>query len=189
MKKKRNQRFAVSPYLFQLIILGMCGVLLCTGLTIYFLHTQSYCSVQDFLSKDWPSVIVVLCPLLVFLTVCICNSYEFFGKILIDDSQVICYAPFRKSLFFEYSEIREIGVDYAWLSVNKQYWIYLSSEKIDKKYWHKINRMPINQIHLRIQFSENVYNTLLQHLPNDLKKSLCRSKTEDVSDNVNSSAR
>lgn len=184
MKKRRKQFFRVSPYLYQLVILGTCGILLCTALTAFFLYTQSHCSILDFLVERGVLLLLPLCPLVVFLTVCIINSCEYFGKVLIDESRIVCYAPFRKALIFKYSEIREIGIDYAWLTVNKQYWIYIGSAKIPNNYCHKINRLPINQNYLRIQFSEDVFSALLQHLPVDLKKALYRSKTLEVTNDA-----
>ena len=180
MSKKGTPCFAVYPYLHQLIIFAMCAILLCTALCIYFLYTPGYSSAEEFLSEAWFSVVIVLCPLFIFFAVCIYNSYEYLGKILIDDSQIICYAPFKKTLFFKYSEIRDIGFDYAWLSGNRQYWIYLCIEKIPSKCWHRINRLPIGQKYLRFQFSEDVFHSLLAHLPDNLMKSLSRSKPKDI---------
>lgn len=150
MKKRGKRHFRVSPYLFQLIIFGIVGILLCSVLTIFFLFAQSDCSLYDFLTENLLSVGIVLCPLLVFFAVCINNSYEYFGYVEITDSNLICYAPFRKPLVFQYA------------------------------YCHRINRLPINQSFVRIQFSEEIFNALLKKLPNDLYKRLYRSKTTEI---------
>ena len=183
MRKKGKTTFAVYPHLHDLIIFAMCGVILCTALCIYFLYESGSDSVDVLFIENWPSLIIVLCPAAVFFAVCIHNGYEYLGKIYIDDSQIICRAPLKKPLYFKYSEIREIGCDYAWLSGERQYWIYLCIDKLPNKYIHKINRMPIGQNQLRIQFSEDVFHTLLAHLPNDLMKSLYRSRPSNVSYN------
>lgn len=184
MKKGRKQNYFISPYLCQLTILGMCGLLLCTVLIAFFLYEPSHYCIAEYIMESWRSLLLPLGSFVAYLLVCINNSYEYFGHILIADSEIICYAPFRKPLHYKYSEIQEIGIDYVWLSINKQFWIYVGIDKIANKYCHRINRLPINQSFLRIQFSEDVYNALLDQLPSDLKKKLYRSKTSEVSINI-----
>lgn len=184
MKNGGKQQYLISPYLCQLTILGMCGILLCTALIIFFLYDQGQYSVVEFLRERWLSLVLPLGSPVVYFLVCINNAYEYFGYVLITDSELICYAPFRKPLVYKYSEIQEIGIDYVWLSVSKQFWIYVGIDKMPNKYCHRINRLPINQSFVRVQFSENVFNALLKRLPHDLQKKLYRSKTMEVSINT-----
>lgn len=172
-RKGRKRCYFISPYLFQLTILGTCGILLCTGLTIYFLYDPSLYSFEEFLNVSWP----LLIPLLCYLLVCIINAYEYFGIVIFSGSELTCYAPFKKTLVFQYSAIQEVGIDYVWLSVNKQFWIYVGNDKISHKYCHRINRLPINQDFVRFQFSEDVFNALLERLPHNLQKELYKSRT------------
>lgn len=183
MKNGRKRRYLISPYLCQLTIFGMCGILLCTTLIVFFMYDQSQYSIVAFLRESWSSLVLPLGSLGVYLLVCIYNAYEYFGYILINDCELICYAPFRKPLSYKYSEIQEIGIDYVWLSVSKQFWIYIGTDKMPNKYCHRINRLPINQSYVRVQFSEDIFDDLLKQLPHNLQKRLYRSKTSEVSIN------
>lgn len=180
MEKSRKQIYLISPYLCHLMIIGLAGMLLCVVLIVSFLYVQAPLGIVVFLREHWLSLMLSLGLLSVYLVVCIYNAYEYFGYIQITDSELICSAPFRKPLVYKYSEIQEIGIDYVWLSVSKQYWIYCGIDRIPYEYCHKINRLPINQSYIRIQFSEKVFAALLSKLPFDLQKRLFRSKTAEV---------
>lgn len=182
MTNKRNKRrlYLICPYLFQLTLFGTCGILVCTTLIICFLFDPSLCSFVEFLGEKWLSLVLPLGCLAIYLLVCVNNAYEYFGFVIISDSELTCCAPFKKPLIYKYSNIQEIGIDYAWLSVNKQFWIYFGNDKIPHKYCHRINRLPINQSFARIQFSEDVFDALLERLPHDLQRKLYRSKTGDI---------
>lgn len=180
MKNGRKQTYHISTYLYQLTILGMCGILLCTALIVFFLYDCKQQTIFEYLKDNWLSLLLPLVPLIVYVLVCLNNVYEYFGYVEITDSNLICYAPFSKPLVFNYSDITDIGIDYVWLSVHKQFWIYVGIKKVPDEYCHRINRLPINHSYVRIQFSEEVFAALLNKLPDKLRKRLQRSKTTDI---------
>ena len=181
MKRKQKSWHLISPYVLLLTLFGLGGLLLCACLTVSFLYEQCQYNLMSLLSEYWLVLVMLLSILVVYLLICFHKAYEYWGYITIDDSKLICHAPFRKPLAYWYSEIQEIGIDYGWLSVNKQFWIYLGTERFPIQYCHRIHHLPISSSFVRIQFSEPVFNALLEQLPRELQKKLRRSKTADVS--------
>ena len=181
MKAKKIRKFYfINPYLFSLLSFSIILVVLVTSYVISICFDVEPGNFMGFLEDQWDILLCILAGPVAIFIVCIVKSYEFWGYVSITETGVTCYAPFKKKLIFDYSEINDIGIDYCWLSVNKQFFIYLSKQKIDSKYWHKINTLPISQNALRIQFTKDVFDSLLEQLPDKLRKTLYRSKTNEL---------
>lgn len=172
----QKRRFLVSPYMFILTTLFgllMVGAHIAIGCMIVPIIMKM--SLGVLFNSGWLLVIVLLVVIfLSFLIAYYLHSYEYFGVLIIQNTSIILLAPLRKTIEIKYSEIRDLGIDYSVLSNTKQFWIFLSKENISSKYLHQIARCPISSNCIRIQYSKRVYNALLEVLPCDFKKSLCR---------------
>lgn len=165
---RKKQCFLLSPYLFSLTCFGLVGVVLCTCLSCYFiLETGS----------NPVSLLLPALPVIVFLTVGICNAHEFWGIVRIADCELTVMAPFRKPFSFLYEDIADIGIDYGSLIVRDQFWIYIGKSTVPTQYCHRINRLPVNSEYIRIQYSPKVFSILCQKLPKNAKKRLENSQT------------
>ncbi len=173
-RKPSNRVYLVWPYLFALICFGFFGMLLCVGMPLGDL----LCAVASgqLTKNDVQITLVASIPFLLYLGVCIGKGYEFLGYIKVSDTCVACCAPLRKAITIPFSEVQDIGVDYAIVSGQYVYWLYISRQRIPAQYCHKINTLPINSTYIRFILTENVYSVLSGVLPGDLRKRLSVSK-------------
>ena len=70
-----------------------------------------------------------------------------------------------------YDEIKYLGIDYD-PSLDGLFWIYFSKEKLDMKYYHKILKLRSSRRTVVIQYSEEVFRSLVHYLPKPLSKRL-----------------
>ena len=160
--------FLLSPYLFSLIFFGLIGVLALSILSCYFIYETG---------SDLRSIFLVILPVTVYLVVGVINAHEFWGIVCITDQKLTVMAPFRAPIIFLYADIVDIGIDYGHLSVHDQFWIYIGKSTVPAQYCHKINRLPINNEFIRVQYSPQVFSTLCKKLPKSTKKRLENSQT------------
>lgn len=172
----RKRKFLVSPYMFILTTLFgllMTGAGIAIGCMIIPIIIEM--SFSALFNSGWLNAVVILAVIFgTWLIVYYLHAYEYFGVIIVKNSSIALLAPLRKTIEITYSEIRDLGIDYGVLSTTKQFWIFLSKETLSSKYLHQITRCPISSNCIRIQYSKNIYNALLEVLPCNLKKSLCR---------------
>ena len=84
---------------------------------------------------------------------------------------VLLKAPFKRRIYIPYPEIRELGID---VGTTKQFWIYISKQKIPLKYQHRINQICSSVRHERIivPYSDKLLSMLVSKLPQPLGKRL-----------------
>lgn len=166
----KRKKFLVSSYLYSLSVLGFVGLILCIFLTVYFLAISCNEHISVFF-KSYSVVFIFLgCLVAVYLLVCAKNAYEFWGAVEVTEEELILSAPLKRSLRFRYADIVDIGMDYGWVTVNRQYWIYVGKKQIPHTYCHRINRLPINQEFIRFQFSEDVFWQSIRVYPRGTKR-------------------
>lgn len=177
---RRNPLFFISPYVFSLSVIGLIGISFCTLGSFYFLIRQCASGEDGFLlsvQENWLSFVVISLPFFVYWIVIFLNAYEFLGYLRICDTEIAFCAPFRKTYRLDYEAIKDIGIDYGCLTVNRQFWIYFGKKRIPSQYVHRINRLPMNQDFMRIQYTPNVLNALCNSLSCQLSKQLQNSKS------------
>jgi len=96
--------------------------------------------------------------------------FEVFGTVEIIDGGIIFRAPFCKKRVFLYEDMVEFGIDYGWLSVSRQFWIYFAKKPIDPKYRNRINRLKFTKDYMRFQYSKKMYDLVYAAAPKDIKK-------------------
>jgi len=165
---RTNRYFLLSPYLFFLTCFGSIGIVLCTCLSCSFILGTG---------SNPVSLLLPALPVIVFLTVGICNAHEFWGIVRISDCELTVIAPFRKPIVFLYEDIVDIGIDYGTLMVRDQFWIYIGKSTVPAQFCHRINRLPVNFEYIRIQYSPRTFSALREKLPKNTKKRLENSQT------------
>ena len=98
-------------------------------------------------------------------------SYQYFGVLYLTQEGVLLKAPFKRRIYIPYPEIRELGID---VGTTKQFWIYISKQKIPLKYQHRINQICSSVRHERIivPYSDKLLSMLVSKLPQPLGKRL-----------------
>ena len=168
---RKNKLFLVSPYVFFLSIVA--GVIV-SALTIWLLGDQIASAggaAAYFGDEYWRSIffLMVICPVIMWITY-IVDGYQFLGTWRITEEALVFYAPLRKPRVFRYEEIVDMGIDFGYLSLDRQFWIYFGREKLPRKYANRINRLPMSKKYMRVQYSEKVFNALLQNVPSHMRK-------------------
>lgn len=88
---------------------------------------------SDLFLIAFPAVILLLLYVVSFHF-----SYQYFGVLYLTQKGVLLKAPFNRRIYIAYPEIRELGID---VGTTKQFWIYISKQKIPLKYQHRINQL------------------------------------------------
>ena len=106
-----------------------------------------------------------------FLIVFPAVSYQYFGVLYLMQEGVLLKAPFKRRIYIPYLEIRELDID---VGTTKQFWIYISKQKIPLRYQHRINQICSSARHERIivPYSDKLLSMLVSKLPQPLGKRL-----------------
>lgn len=179
MRTKLRNVYLISPYIFSLAVTFWVLVLLADSIMLTCCLQRMQCmKMSEAIISSEALVICFATAVTVFLLVIfIKNSYEYFGFVEIHTDRVVFRTLFRKSREFLYMDLKDIGIDYGTLSLgHKQFWIYLSKEKIPTKFYHNVLRMPFSPDMMRIQYRKELYQALIDNMPYDnCGKKLCRS--------------
>lgn len=176
--RKTARRKILSPYFLILssLLLAVSGIAMLHLCHRHITQLRGLTIQEIIFSGEMHS-----CVFLAFLYACLLgvfffNAYEYCGTVEIREDCLVFKAPFHASIVFCYSEIRDLGIDYGVLSHGKQFWIYFSKEPIDKKYCHRINRLPFSATAMRIQYSSETFDYLVQEIPSkEIVKKLQRA--------------
>lgn len=122
------------------------------------------------LLETYPASILFSLYTLVILTVYFVGRFEFFGTVEIVENGFIFRAPLCKKRVFLYEDLMEFGIDYGWLSVSRQFWIYFAKKPIDPKYRNRINRLKFTKDYMRFQYSKEMYERVYAAAPKEFKK-------------------
>ncbi len=121
---------------------------------------------SDLFLIAFPAVILLLLYVVSFHF-----SYQYFGVLYLTQEGVLLKAPFKRRIYIPYPEIRELGID---VGTTKQFWIYISKQKIPLKYQHRINQICSSARHERIivPYSDKLLRMMVSKLPQPLGKQL-----------------
>lgn len=176
MKKKKN-KYQCIPLANALVIVWVVLLFVYAGL-MYVLYSPE-CS--DFViqpSSQDEAVLLALgwvalgagCVGCFIWSLISCSRY-----IVLEEDRLLCKALFRKTIVLEYSKCN-VGMDYSYNTSAAYWWIYFSIGPLPK-YNPKI---PINRINsvkysdslVKIMYSDEVYEALLEVLPKRQKTAL-----------------
>lgn len=162
--KEYKRTFIIYPYFFALTILGMImlggiaeGILI--KLTVGSTDRESWICFTG------------LTALNIFCIAVWLSIYEATGWFHIRDDCLEFHALFHLKRVMRYDEIKYLGIDYD-PSLDGLFWIYFSKEKLDMKYYHKILKLRSSRRTVVIQYSEEVFRSLVHYLPKPLSKRL-----------------
>ena len=170
MKSTKARIHLRDPYLFSLSMFAIT-MITCATYAGCFFFKHTYVE-EDYLliCFIWGGLYVVCCSGFII------GGYLFLGIFQITATHIVLFAPFRRPICLQYEEITDIGIDFAVVNGSRQFWIYLSKDKLPVKFIHKLNHMPINKDQVKIQYTLRVCNELLKVLPPKLGKRLENSK-------------
>lgn len=122
-------------------------------------------------SDSFQIVIIYSVILLLLYVVTLHFSYQYFGVLYLTQEGVGLKAPFKRRIYIPYPEIRELGID---VGTTKQFWIYISKQKIPLKYQHRINQICSSARRERIivPYSDKLLRMLVSKFPQPLGKRL-----------------
>ena len=164
----------VSPYLFTLL-LAFLMLISGGGVYLFISLLPVITDLQILLNGGGLAVVaLLLSAYAAIIIVCVVHSYEYFGTVILYDNYLELKAPFRKTIRINYGQIVDVGIDYVWLSISKQFWIYISTIAVQPLYVHRINRVPYSSTTIRIQYRPSAYKVLLKTMPQKLNKKLDR---------------
>ncbi len=178
-----SKKYRISPYLFTLFLIGGIGLLLCYGLTFYFLFPSFQGNSVKQILQDWmPLFLFVLLNLIVLLWGYWLESYPLMGYYYLTKNGITVSAPLRKRITIRFEEIKYIGIDYCVVNGKPQFWIYASKCPIPRETWGHIQKLQFSASTIRVQYSQEAYTLFIEAIPNPLKVEL--KKGESVLRNV-----
>ena len=68
-----------------------------------------------------------------------------------------------------------IGIDFGLLNGKKQFWIYFSIDPVPLAYYHNILKAKPSKTYMRVQYSTEVYNLLIENTPIGISQQLRKS--------------
>lgn len=173
---------SISKYhLFSGVSVMVIAYLTLTTVVLYLKCFKLY--VPDFLdalrtqgmsANMYSDLFLIVFPAVILLLLYVVSfhfSYQYFGVLYLTQEGVLLKAPFKRRIYIPYPEIRELGID---VGTTKQFWIYISKQKIPLKYQHRINQICSSVRHERIivPYSDKLLNMLVSKLPQPLGKRL-----------------
>lgn len=172
-------KYRISPYTSSLTLIFWSLVLFTDGLMVKFCldatHGMSLTEAAG--TGIFQGVLLILGITAVLLGIFLRNGYEYFGTVQISRDRLVFRAILRQPVELLYDELHEVGIDYGFLSLeHRQFWIYFSKVPVENRYTHNILRLPFSRNAMRIQYRPEVYEALLQTMPEGkIKKQLLRS--------------
>jgi len=129
---------------------------------------------QGMSANMYSDLFLIVFPAVILLLLYVVSfhfSYQYFGVLYLTQEGVLLKAPFKRRIYIPYPEIRELGID---VGTTKQFWIYISKQKIPLKYQHRINQICSSVRHERIivPYSDKLLSMLVSKLPQPLGKRL-----------------
>ncbi len=129
---------------------------------------------QGMSANMYSDLFLIVFPAVILLLLYVVSfhfSYQYFGVLYLTQEGVLLKAPFKRRIYIPYPEIRELGID---VGTTKQFWIYISKQKIPLKYQHRINQICSSVRHERIivPYSDKLLRMLVSKLPQPLGKRL-----------------
>lgn len=133
-------------------------------------------SAQDGQEEAIPGFILFMIATLAFM---VWSWSRSMSRVEILPDRVICKAPFCKSIEILYDKCN-IGMDYHLQNGGKVWWIYLcygnKPPYKSKNPSNRMNALKCRQGFIRIMFSEEVYDALMNVLPKRQKNGLIASR-------------
>ena len=178
---------SISKYhLFSGVSVMVIAYLTLTTVVLYLKCFKLY--VPDFLdalrtqgmsANMYSDLFLIVFPAVILLLLYVVSfhfSYQYFGVLYLTQEGVLLKAPFKRRIYIPYPEIRELGID---VGTTKQFWIYISKQKIPLKYQHRINQICSSVRHERIivPYSDKLLSMLVSKLPQPLGKRLNHTTT------------
>lgn len=181
MKKLKSSKVIyINPYARSLAILLICLCLfmmsLMTGWVVNAILEDGMNYAIEYgyvfgLIFEFGLIVILLCILFI-------NGYEYFGKVRITDRGFVFNAIFHRQRVFAYEEIKQIEIDYGWLSDRRQFWIIVSKTPVDIKYLHRATKIKFSKSTMKIAYSPEVYDILCRKIEDArLSKQLFRAHT------------
>lgn len=158
-----KKRFLLSPYNFSLFIF------LSLFYIIVFIFVAVYC---DFPRSYDAGLICVLGCTMLSAIILAALLRESTGVITIENERIVLRSFLRKTIIFPFESISHIGIDFGVVNFHRQYYIYLSKAPLTRKYQHNLNQLKITESIIKIAYRDEVFETLISTLPQNLSKTL-----------------
>lgn len=163
----------VSPYTYALGVVGSIMLLGVCGLCFYLLNQWAE-------REMWERAVFAVCmlsPMVIYFVVFVIEAYLFWGKYRLEQDAVVLRAFLRKEIRMAYADIRYIGSGYIVVNGGYQFWIYISKQPVDTSCLKgRVNKLPISEETIRIQYRPEVVKELMDVLPPDLREKLEESE-------------
>ena len=167
-KHKKHKYHIMSPYVFTL---SMGMIILSTVMVIIYI-IMCFLEAYNPNGPDECWKFIAFLEILLYLTV-ILDGHELIAYFKIEENQLALYSPGLKTWRLDLTTCTDIGIDYGTISGGiKQYWFYFSVGHVPKKYFHRINRLKYSKTCIRIAYSDEHYNTILENTSGTVRRKL-----------------
>lgn len=161
-----------------MIVVGVICFVICYAIMVYFILGPSDNSNVHYSMNEVAFLIVfgffVIGGLLAGIYM---ECYSLLGCYFLYADKITIVAPLRKRITLYYNEIKSIGIDYSVINGQPQFWVYMSKGEIPKKYWNSITKLPFTSETIRVQYSQNLFDSLIHMLPKKVAKELQKADT------------
>ena len=173
-----KKRYIINPYVHALSIFGLIAMLVSACLLTYFRVGEHFGrGLTTIIREGWDTFLILIVLFGSCFIGTILDSFSFWGIVVFNSIYLEAKAPLRRTIKIDYSEVRDIGIDFGVINYSRQFWIYISKTRIDPRYLRAIHQLPINKNTIKIQYSQEVFDVLLHVLPPHLKNQLEKAKS------------
>lgn len=168
----KKTQFAATPYMLTLSILLIISFPASYMFMLIAIHESLECFLQD--PGALQLTLLLLSLYIVLLVTLFAIRYQWAAIAEICADNIVFHALFTRRIF-HYRDIHYIGIDFGLLNGKKQFWIYFSIDPVPLAYYHNILKAKPSKTYMRVQYSTEVYNFLIENTPIGISQQLRKS--------------